>query len=129
MAKGRMLAFNGRQGVKPVLFGQIYSPRPFATSFVIVFSIQALSKGSFGTRLHARLPASLGTWGKLTGIELKLSRRYAYRGHQHSYVSAGCPAPKGARSTPFPFARTSFGFESGRVLGVTLIRSCSARGH
>jgi hypothetical protein len=127
-AKGRLLAFNGRQGGKPVLFAQIYSPQPFATSFVIVFKIQKISKGSFGTRLLARLPASLGSWGKLTGIELNLSRRYSYRGHQRSYLSAGCPAPPGGTSVVFPYARTSFGFEGGRDLDLTLVRSCSARG-
>ena len=128
ITKGRLLAFNGRQGGKPVLFGQIYSPQPFATSFVIVFKIQKISKGSFGTRLLARLPSSLGSWGKLTGIELNLSRRYSDRGQKRSYLSAGCPAPKGAGGAVFPFARTSFGFEDGRALNLTLIRSCNARG-
>jgi hypothetical protein len=124
---GKLLAFNGKQGSRPVLFGHIYAARPFATSFVIVFSIQKLGKGTWGTALDAKLPKSLSTWGKLTGIKLNLSRRYSRAGKQHSYISAGCPAPKGLTRAPFPFAKASFGFDGGKVLSSTLNRSCKVR--
>lgn len=127
-AKGKLLAFNGRQGDRPVLFGHIYSPYPFATSFVIVFQIKHLRGGNFGTELRANLPAALGSWGKLTGIELRLDRRYSVAGSRRSYLSAGCPAPKGLRSVPFPLARTTFGFAGGPTLRGTLNRVCRARG-
>jgi hypothetical protein len=120
------LAFNGKSKGKAVLFGQIYASNPFATSFVIVFSIGKAAKGSYGTVLQAKLPKALGTWGKLTGIELRLSRHYSYRGKPHSYLSAGCPAPKGTSRVSFPFARASFGFEGGKVLSSVLERSCRA---
>jgi hypothetical protein len=94
---------------------------------VIVFSI-AKVKGQFGTALTASLPAGLRSWGNLTGIELRLSRRYASGGERRSYVSAGCPAPKGFSRVTFPFARTSFAFEGGPTLTTTLTRSCKARG-
>ncbi len=127
--KGTLLAFNGKVGGKPVLLGQIYAPRPFATSFVIVFSIAKAGKGAYGTTLTADLPKSLRSWGNLTGIELRLSRRYSYRGEQRSYLSAGCPAPKGFPGVSFPLARTSFGFAGGPTLSSTLTRSCVARGN
>jgi len=125
--KGTLLAFNGREGAKPVLFGQIYAPRPFATSFVIVFEV-GKGKGEFGTVLSAALPPSLLSWGNLTGIELGLSRRYSSGGEPRSYISAGCPAPKGFAKVTFPFARTSFDFQRGPTLSTTLTRSCKARG-
>jgi hypothetical protein len=125
--KGTLLAFNGREGGKPVLFGQIYAPRPFATSFVIVFAI-GKAKGDFGTAMSAKLPSSLLNWGNLTGIELRLNRRYSSGGKQHSYISAGCHVPKGFPGTSFPFARTTFGFQGGPTLSTTLSRSCKARG-
>jgi len=125
--KGTLLAFNGREGGKPVLFGQIYAPRPFATSFVIVFAIKK-AKGEFGTSLAASLPASLRSWGNLTSIDLRLQRTYSSGGERRSYISAGCPAPKGFSKVPFPFARTSFGFEGGPSLSTTLTRSCKPRG-
>jgi hypothetical protein len=125
---GTMLAFNGREHGQPVLFGQIYSPRPFATSFVIVFAIGKAGKGAYGTTLTAQLPASLRSWGNLTGIELRLARTYVAGGRRHSYISAGCPAPKGLSKVSFPFARTSFGFQGGPALSSVLIRSCRAHG-
>jgi hypothetical protein len=127
-AKGELLAFNGRRGGRPVLFAHIYSPYPFATSFVIVFQIKKLRSGDFGTALTARLPQALGSWGKLTGIELRLERRYTSGGEARSYLSAGCPAPKGFPSANFALARTSFGFAGGPDLSGTLTRICHARG-
>ncbi|HXF31616.1 MAG TPA: hypothetical protein VN522_08840 [Solirubrobacterales bacterium] len=124
---GTMLAFNGLKGGKPVLYGQIYAPRPFATSFVIIFSIKQM-KGQFGTALTATLPASLRSWGNLTGIELKLGRNYTAAGKHHSYLSAGCPAPKGFPGATFSLARISFGFEAGPTMASTLSRNCTARG-
>lgn len=124
---GKLLLFNGRRGGKPVLFGHIYASRPFATSFVITFKIDEGGRGTFGTVLSASLPEALGNWGYVTGIEMRLSRRYRYKGKQHSYLSASCPAPKGFGSVPFPLIKASFVFDGGRKLSSTLTRHCRAR--
>ncbi len=126
--EGRLLAFNGRLGGRPAIFAHIYSPRPFATSFVIVFTVSKGGHGRFGTVLSASLPRALGNWGYLTGIEMKLSRHYAYRGSRHSFISAGCPAPKGFPGAVFTLARATFSFTGGPSLGSSLTRSCRVRG-
>jgi hypothetical protein len=126
-AKGRLLVFNGREGAKPVLFGHIYLSRPFASSFVITFEVSGKPHGRFGTTLTANLAKALGTRRYLTGISLTLSRRYSYRGTRHSYLSAGCPAPKGFGKALFPLARTSFDFAGGKKLVSTLAGSCRVR--
>ena len=128
VAQGRLLVFNGLEHKKPVLFGQIYSAHPFATSFVIVFGIDQLAHGTYGTMLSATLPKTLRSWGNLTGIDMRLSRRYAYQGTRHSFLSAACPAPKGFAGASFALARASFGFAGGSALGTTLVRSCRVRG-
>jgi hypothetical protein len=125
---GRMLLFNGSEGGKNVLFGHIYAARPFATSFVIVFKIKNLGKGPFGTSLAATLPPSLLNWGNITGIEIKLQRTYSSGGDRHSYLSAGCPTPKGVPKATFPLTKTTFGFKDGRKLSQTLVRTCTATG-
>jgi hypothetical protein len=124
---GKLLLFNGRSGGKPVLLGHIYASRPFATSFVITFKIAERAHGTFGTVLSASLPEALGNWGYVTGIEMRLSRRYSFKGQRHSYLSAGCAAPKGFHKTVFPLVKASFGFEGGNTLTSTLSRSCTAR--
>ena len=69
-------------GTSPVLFGQIYAPHPFATSFVIVFAVKKLGKGTYGTELPATLPRSLGNWGNLTGLEMTLSKALPLQGRE-----------------------------------------------
>jgi hypothetical protein len=127
VSSGRLLVFNGRRQGKRVLFGHLYAARPFASSFVIVFAIQKLRGGTYGAALSAALPAALGSWGNLTGLEMTLSRRYSYKHRLHSYISSGCPAPKGSQSAVFPLARTTFGFDGGKKLRSVLIDSCRAR--
>ncbi|HEV7771387.1 MAG TPA: hypothetical protein VGO66_12125 [Solirubrobacterales bacterium] len=128
VASGQMLIFNGLQGKKPVLLAQIYSPRPFANSFVITFKLAEIDKGRYGSALTATLPPALRDWGSLTEIQMRLKRIFGYEGARHSFLSAGCPAPKGFTEAPFPLARTSFSFIGGYSQSLTLTRSCRVRG-
>ncbi len=117
-SSGRVLAFNGVLRGRPVILAHIYGTEPVPTSYVLPFSIVS-AKGTYGTVLEASLPQVTGEWGYVTGIGLKLDRG--------SYVSAGCPAPKGFPGAVFPFARTSFAFSGGLKLTTTLNRSCKAK--
>lgn len=123
-ASGRLLIFSGRRHGRPILFGHMYSPHPFATSFVIPFTVRNLSHGRYGTQLTADFPKAMGGWGTVTGIEMKLSRRYSSGGRRHSFLSAGCPAPKGMPGAVFVLARTSFRFAGGKTVRTSLSRSC-----
>jgi hypothetical protein len=125
--EGKLLVFNSSEHGHPVLLGHIYSPHPFATSFVISFQIKK-SKGTYGTVLVADLTQALGNKRNLTGIEMTLDRRYSYKGKSHSYISAGCPAPKGFSKVNYPLAQTSFAFADGRTLTATMNRTCGAKG-
>jgi hypothetical protein len=127
VAKGRMVVFNSRKGGKPVLYGQIYSGYPFSSSFVITFKVNKVRKGTFGTALTAVLPASLREWGNLTEINMKLSRKFVYKGVHRSFLSAGCPTPDGLTSATFKLARTSFSFDGGQRVATTLTDICKVR--
>ena len=125
--EGRLLLFNGREHGHQVLFGHIYSPHPFAISFVMTFQVESHRHGTYGTTLSANLRKALGTKRNLTGIEMTLSRRWRSGGKSHSYLSAGCPAPKGFPGASFPLARTSFAFAGGAKLTSVLSSDCKAR--
>jgi hypothetical protein len=125
---GRLVVFNGEKGGKPVLYGHIYSPKPFATSFVIVFALSKQKSGTYATTLSAELPKAMKAWGRLTGLEMTLSRTYKVKGKKRSFISSGCPAPKGFNQVSFPLARTSFEFAGGTKLGSVLSSTCVARG-
>lgn len=125
---GRLLIFNGKYKGHPALLGQIYSAHPFASSFVIPFVLHPIKRGTYGTALVATLPKALAGWGHVTGLDMHLARRYSYRGRRHSFISAGCPAPRGFGRALFSLARTSFRFVGGGNLESTLTRSCRVRG-
>jgi hypothetical protein len=125
---GRLLVFNGEERGRPVLLGHIFSPHPFATAFVIPFQIATKHHGNYGTTLVANVAKALGHKRNLTKIEMTLSRRYDYHGERRSFVTAGCPAPKGFSSVNFPLARTSFSFAGATKITSVLMRTCGARG-
>lgn len=124
--KGKLLVFNSVRKGKPVLYGHIYAPHPFATSFVIVFKLSQKPSGIYGTVLNAPLPRAMKAWGRLTGLTMTLSRRYRAGGKSHSFISSGCPAPAGFPRAVFTLARTTFSFVGGRSLRADLVRSCKA---
>ncbi|HEX4308281.1 MAG TPA: NHL repeat-containing protein [Solirubrobacterales bacterium] len=124
---GRLLLFNGVYEHKHALLGQIYSAHPFANSFVIPFLIHEGGKGTYGLSLSAKLPRALTSWGRVTGLELKLQRNYSYAGKRRSFISASCPAPKGFPETLFTLARASFSFAGSRTLTQTVSDQCRPR--
>lgn len=125
---GKLLLFNGAYKGKHALLGQIYSAHPFATSFVIPFLIAKQPKGRYGLTLSAKLPQALISWGRVTGLSMRLHRRYSYGGQRRSFASAGCPAPKGFPGALFTFARASFAFAGGKRISETLTGHCGVRG-
>ncbi len=124
---GKVLAFNGMLKGEPVIFAHIYGTKPVPTSVVLPLQIRR-GTGTFATRLEVSLASLTGDWGYVTGIDLKLGRRFGFRGERRSFLSAGCPAPKGFPGALFPLAKATFSFIGGRELSATLTRSCTARG-
>jgi hypothetical protein len=125
---GRVLAFYGTLAGKPTIFAHIYGTEPLPTSFTLPFKITHKPSGTYSAVLSARLPRVAAEWGYVSGVSLNLSRTYSFKGQRRSFVSAGCPAPKGFPGTSFTFARASFAFEGGKRLGSTMTRSCGVRG-
>lgn len=125
-SRGKILAFNGEVLGHPVIFAHIYGTEPVPTSFVLPFVVRH-SNGKYATTLVAYLPKVKANWGFITGISLKLNRSFRYRGKEHHYLSASCPAPKGVGVAGFAFAKAEFVFAGNTVVS-TLNRSCRARG-
>jgi len=126
--EGRLLAFNGREGSRPVVFVHIFTSNPFFNSFVITFSMRHLSQGPYGTELRASLPQALGSWGYVNRIKMTLSRKYTSGGRHLSYFNASCPAAKGFPTANFQLAQADFDFAGRKPLVVSLTRPCSVGG-
>jgi len=125
--RGRLLVFNGKRHGSPVLFAHIFTTQPFNTSFVITFTIERTG-GPFATRLTADFPRALGSWGFVDRIKLTLRRKFTYRGKQHSYFNASCPAPAGARLTSFVLAKASFFFADREPISIDVPKVCQVKG-
>ena len=125
-SEGALYAFNGTYKGKPAILAHVYGTEPIPTSYTIPFTISK-AKGDYGTTLTAPMPNVGNEWGFITGLSLNLGRTFHYRGQRHSYVTAGCPAPKGIGVAPFDFARATFSFGAEKVRSV-LSRSCRANG-
>lgn len=125
-SEGKVRAFNGTYEGRPAILAHVYGTKPAPISVTLPFAISHRN-GTFGTVLKASLPQVTSDWGYVTGLRMRLERRYTYNGKARSYASAGCPAPKGFPGAVFPLAKASFGFGE-KTLSSTLRRSCKARG-
>jgi hypothetical protein len=123
---GEVFAFNGTYNGRPAILAHIYGTDPAPTSYTIPFEI-GRSGGTFGTVLRASLPQATSKAGYVTGLSLTLGKSFSSNGKRRSYISASCPAPKGFPGAVFSFAKASFSFTGGKVLGKTLTRSCGVR--
>jgi hypothetical protein len=123
--RSHLLAFNGRvAGRRAVILHAAATDPP--TVVVLPFLIRRGS-GRFGTSLVADLPPALGPWPHFASFEMTLSRRYLYRGHKRSYLSASCPVPPRFTAGFFSFAHATFTLAGGRRIGTGIARSCRAR--
>jgi hypothetical protein len=120
----RLLAFNGTVHGRRAVIVHGVSARP-PTVVAVPFLIE-LRRGRFGTVLVAHVPRSLGPWPRFARFEMDLGRRYSYRGHRLSYISASCPIPK-RLTAGFPtLARATYTLSGGQRVAVEIVRSCRA---
>ena len=122
---GKVHAFNGTWKGKPAILAHVYGTKPVPTSATIPFVI-GRAKGTYGTKLTASLPQVTSKWGYVTGISMKLGKSFRSHGKRRSYLSAGCPAPKGFPGASFALSRASFAFAGGKKVSSVLNRSCRA---
>lgn len=126
-AAGPLYAFNGTYHGKPAILAHVYGIDPVPTSFTLPFLIKP-AHGTFGTALVASLPQATGGASYVTRLALNLGRTVKADGHAHSYLTAGCPAPKGFGKAVFPFARTVMAFRHGPTIASTIDRTCKVSG-
>jgi hypothetical protein len=121
-----VLPFNGgARGVVTLVWLLAFSSSPPA-SFVVPVSIRH-RPGPLGTSLTGVLPPSLGPWPHISAFHITFTRRFAYRGSAHSYLSASCPVPPRFTGGLLPFARASYFFTTGPTVTTEVARACHVR--
>ncbi len=116
-----MSVFNGvPSGGKPVILLHLYSQTPVQTTLVLVGVVKNFNKQGFGTRLDVAIPLIAGGQGAVTGVKLKVFKKFFYKGKQRSYISATCP-------TKTWKARGEFVFRDGESLTPGVKGKCTQK--
>jgi hypothetical protein len=122
----KLLAFNGktRRG-EPAVWVLAYSANP-PGSVVIPFFVKH-QPGPLHTVLVGIIPHSAGSWPHFAHFHMFISRRFAYSGSMHSYMSASCPLPPRFTAGLFLLARATFTVTEGPELTAQTRRTCRTR--
>lgn len=89
---GPLVLFNGGQkGPTTTLFLHAYVNVPAPTAIVTKATVTRIHEGRFGLRIQATVPKIAGGSGSVTEFELKVGRRFTYKGRKKSFLTASCP--------------------------------------
>jgi hypothetical protein len=114
-------AFNGvPQGRKPVVILHTYGTTPIQTTLVLVGPVSNYDKEGYGPRLDLQIPKLAGGTGALTDFQVKIDKKYFYKGKKRSFVSAKCISGKLK-------ARGTFTFIDGEQLTALDTQGCTKK--
>lgn len=112
-------AFNGvPKGGKPTVILHTYGTTPLQTSLVLVGTVTRFNKEGYGPRLDLEVPLIAGGTGALKEFNVKISKKWRYKGVQRSFISAKCPNSKKLK------ARGKFTYRDGQSLTAFSQQSC-----
>lgn len=118
-ATGPLIAFNGGvHGGATYLFIHTYINVPAPTAVVVETKITRESKGRYGMHTVTKIPPIAGGAGSPISVDLHLGRRFTYKGHPESYLTASCP-------TGVYYTQGHVDFSDGTVLHVTHPLPCT----
>jgi hypothetical protein len=119
---GPLVLFNGGvHGGTTTVFLHAYVDVPAPTAVIVRATVTRIHKGRFGLRLKAHVPEVAGGAGSATAFDIKIGRRYTYKGRSKSFLSAGCPTGSWA-------TKGSLLFSDQTRLGFTHVFTCTPRG-
>jgi hypothetical protein len=109
---GPLVLFNGGvHGATTTVFLHAYVDVPAPTAVIVRATVTRIHKGRFGLRLKAHVPVVAGGAGSATAFDLKIGRRYTYKGRKKSFLAAGCPTGSWATKGNLLFSdQTRVGF-------------------
>ncbi len=112
-------AFNGEpKGGRPTVLLHSYGTTPIQTTVVLEGTVRNYNKEGFGPRLDLRIPLIAGGKGVLKEFNVKIDKKWRFKGVQRSFISAKCPNSKKLR------ARGTFTYQDGESLTALSKQSC-----
>lgn len=121
-SRGPVLLFNsGIHGRTTSLLLHAYVNVPAPTAVVTKVTVTRIHRGPFGLRIVAQVPKIAGGAGSVTKFELKVGRRFTYKGRKRSFLTATCP-------TGHWVTKGNVRFDDGTEVGLTHLFPCTPRG-
>lgn len=115
-------AFNGvPKGGKPTVLLHTYGTTPVQTTLVLNGVVLNYNKEGYGPRLDVEVPLIAGGAGALLEFNVKIDKKYKYKGKQRSFISAKCPNSKKLK------ARGAFSFKDGETITAFSTQSCKQK--
>lgn len=112
-------AFNGvPKGGKPVVILHTYGTTPLQVSLVLEGTVSNYNKEGYGPRLDLNIPLIAAGTGALKEFNVKIDKKWRYKGVKRSFISAKCPNSKKLK------ARGKFDFRDGESLTAYSKQSC-----
>lgn len=112
-------AFNGvPQGGKPTIILHTYGTTPLQVSLVLTGTVSNYGKEGYGPRLDLDIPLIAGGTGALKEFQVKIEKRWRFKGVQRSFISAKCANSKKLK------ARGAFTYRDGQALTAYSKQSC-----
>jgi hypothetical protein len=112
-------AFNGVPiGGKPAVILHTYGTTPIQTSLVLVGPVTNYNKEGYGPRLDLEIPLLAGGTGALKEVQVKINRKWRFKGEKRSFISAKCPNSKKLKT------RGKFTYRDGQSLTAFSKQTC-----
>jgi hypothetical protein len=112
-------AFNGvPKGGKPVVILHTYGTTPLQVSLVLEGTVSNYNKEGYGPRLDLNVPLLAGGTGALKEFNVKIDKKWRFKGEKRSFISAKCTGSKKLK------ARGTFTYRDGEALTAYSKQSC-----
>jgi hypothetical protein len=112
-------AFNGvPKGGKPTIILHTYGTTPLQVSLVLEGTVSNPNKEGYGPRLDLDVPLIAGGTGALKEFNVKIDKKWRFKGVKRSFISAKCSNSKKLK------ARGAFTYRDGESLTALSKQSC-----
>lgn len=113
--------FNGpKQHGDDTILAHAFTTVPVPTTFIIPVVIEKIHHGVYGYRTKAKIPKIAGGAGHPISGNVRVGRKWTFKGKKYSYVNARC-------ETGHLQAKVKVNFKDGTFLTGTFLKRCSVR--
>ena len=113
--------FNGpKKHGDDTILAHAFTTVPVPTTFIVPVVIEKIHHGVYGYRTKAKIPKIAGGAGHPISGNVRVGKRWTFKGHKYSYVNARC-------ETGHLQAKVKVSFKDGTFLSGTFLKRCSVR--